>query len=166
MISFFCPFANEYRLVSMRACKGKVSYISDAFARQQLGAGPKPSILLDWSNVGSGSDFARTRCELIHRDFLSNCELALAEDHEKNDSDFVDGGLAGEEQNIHDRSIGASGSPGVTACPGFPTEDDPEVLDIAAKMNLRTAIELVNSKRKFQPLATFEVTQHKRIRQA
>lgn len=138
----------------MRSCKGQVSYISEAFARQHLGAGPQRNIIINWSVVNSGSTFARTRCEL--RDHLSNFDVALAEDHGKNDIDVVEGELAGEEHIINHRSNEASGSPEAAASSGFATEEDQDVIDIAGKLIAKTAIELANLKRKFSPPAPSE----------
>jgi hypothetical protein len=151
----------------MKSCKGNVSYISEVFARQQLAAGPKSSIILEWSNVGSGSNFARTRCELVPRDQLSCCDVALAENHGKNDTDVVEDELAGKEHIVDRQSNDASVCPDLAAGVGFAAETDPEIITVVGELIVETAKALVNSKRKFTPPAPFEFSSsasNKRIR--
>jgi hypothetical protein len=70
----------------MRNCNGDVSYISEVFARQQLQAGRKSRIIINWSPLNE-QVWSYTQCVLVHPDHLPGCVVALAENCGKDDTE-------------------------------------------------------------------------------
>lgn len=74
----------------MRYCKGSVSYISENLVRQNLLPERRQRTILDWYFLGKGAESAKTRCEIVNQDQIPNCELALATDHGKQDTEEME----------------------------------------------------------------------------
>jgi len=89
-ISFYRPRFNELRTLSMRYCKGSISYISEDVVRQNLLPERKQRTILDWSFLGKGAESAKTLCEIVNRDQIPNCEVALAKDYGKQDTEEIE----------------------------------------------------------------------------
>jgi hypothetical protein len=110
----------------MRTCNGDVSYISEVFARQQLEAGRKSRIIINWSPVNK-QDWAYTSCVLVHPDHLSGCVVALAENCGKADTEDA------EEEQEEDGEI--PGNPEATSSSDY----SPHYLGVLAALNIETA---------------------------
>ncbi|EPE26347.1 hypothetical protein GLAREA_02259 [Glarea lozoyensis ATCC 20868] len=155
--SYLHPHANDYRSISVKTCRGGVSYISRTFVLQQLCAGLKTHIILEWTDVGSGKELSRTRCEVVDPKQLSDCQLALAEHHGKNDSDIVER-LLQVEENIEANWLNeASGSLEAAASPKLAAQYSPLVLSYLAQLQVMAAIEMAKSKRKLALLDPIEI---------
>ncbi len=93
----------------MRYCKGSVSYISEEVVRTNLLPERNQGTILDWFFLGKGAESAKTRCDIVHPDQIPNCDVALAEDYGKQDTEEFEEGEDNEglSENLRPYNSGA-----------------------------------------------------------
>ncbi|CZR69364.1 uncharacterized protein PAC_19264 [Phialocephala subalpina] len=86
-ISFYRSRFDDFQVLTARRCKGAVSYISEAAVRRHHLKVRRDRTILAWSYTGKQ---AYTSCEIVSADLTPLCEVALAEECRKEDTEEID----------------------------------------------------------------------------
>ncbi len=91
-MSIYRSSSNNLGMVSARICQGTKSYISkNTVVRNHLKT-KRERILLTWCYMGKSRDqqYSNTWCEVVQQDIIPGCDIALAEDCGKQDTEDIE----------------------------------------------------------------------------
>ncbi|KAI1844382.1 hypothetical protein JX266_009476 [Neoarthrinium moseri] len=155
-ISFWVARADEFKVASARRCLGKECFMSRDVAELNRLDIRDQRVLLKWHPTGRRLvPFWQTWYRIVDQQTIEGCEVAIGEECSTQDHDLLDSDEIESSEDATTEELVTARSRDLAVYDSQPTSqlDEAEFEQTLARLNMYSALNVVNAKRKAAPPA-------------